>query len=116
MATPKPINHKAKSVGQSPADPQGVPLSTRSRAGRPHRENAWRKACWTAVGATWFQNPWGENRRLNDRTAALIHEAEPTHRLAAAQEDPLRRIHLPDVVGPTGAARGAFGTPAGRRR
>ena len=35
MVTPRPINHRARSVGQSPADPQGTPLSTRKRLGLP---------------------------------------------------------------------------------
>jgi hypothetical protein len=40
MSMPKPINHRAKSVGKSLHDPQGLPLSTRKLHGRPHREKA----------------------------------------------------------------------------
>lgn len=114
MVIPKPINHSAKSVGQSPADPQGVPLSTRNRSGRPHLEKTWRNACWTAVGSTWFQCPWGENRRLHDGAAAFVYEAEPTYPFAIGQENPLRSIHLPNLMGPTRTIRIAGGTSSGR--
>ncbi|MBV8607020.1 MAG: hypothetical protein JO034_06105 [Singulisphaera sp.] len=41
-ATSRPISHHARSVGRSPAEPRGAPLSTRSRSGRPQRVNACR--------------------------------------------------------------------------
>ena len=39
-ATPSPANQQTRSVGRSPRDPQGAPLSTRSPTGRPQRWNA----------------------------------------------------------------------------
>src|SRR5439155_8123711 len=116
MATPKPINHSARSVGQSPADPHGVPLSTRNRSGRPRLEKTRRNAAWTAAGSTRFQRPWGENRGLQDRAAALVHQAEPTYPLAAAQANPFRRVHLPNLMRPTSPALLAGGAAPGRRR
>src|SRR5262245_26559653 len=98
MSTPKPINHSARSVGQSPFDPQGTPLSTRKRWGLPHREKTTRNVACTVAGSTVFQKPWGENRGLQDRPAAFIHQPQPTHSLAAAQTQLVDGVHLPDFV------------------
>ena len=50
---PKPINHRANGVGRSPHDPQGLPLSTRTDAGRPQRLKQRRSSACTIPEGTW---------------------------------------------------------------
>jgi hypothetical protein len=70
---PRPISHNANSVGKSPFEPHGTPLSTRSDPGKPQREKARRNRSRTSEGGTWFHLPRGENRGLERRAAALIN-------------------------------------------
>src|SRR5262249_43711561 len=79
IATPKPINHRANSVGKSPSAPQGQPLSTRKRPGNPQRPKANRSCSYTAWAGTRAQVPRGENRGPQGRPAAFVDQAEPAH-------------------------------------
>jgi hypothetical protein len=56
-ATPSPASQQTRSVGRSPRDPHGAPLSTRSPSGRPHVRNIRRNIDWVSRGSTWVQNP-----------------------------------------------------------
>ena len=76
-STPSPKSHSASSVGRSPAEPQGVPLSTRIRAGIPQRANASRSCPWVSAAGTVFQRPRGENRGPQDRPGELVDDPQP---------------------------------------
>jgi hypothetical protein len=102
---PKPISHKAKSGGKSPAEPHGPPLSTRMVAGRPQRAKARRNSACTAVTGTCNQRPEGKNGRPQNGATALIDDPQPTHALAGAQANEFFGIDLPDCVGPTRPCR-----------
>src|SRR5512142_1410139 len=90
-ATPRPISHNARSVGRSPAEPHGAPLSTRIRSGRPQRVNAHRNRSWTSRGATSFQEPWGENVGPEYPATTLVSDPQPRYLLAGLQRHLLRR-------------------------
>src|SRR5262245_21105804 len=98
-ATPSPASHNSSAVGSPPLAPQGVPLSVRSRAGRPQRPNATRRNCWVFSGGTCCQERWGENSRLQERTAVLLDRPQPADFRAVVQWDILAGIQLPAVVG-----------------
>jgi hypothetical protein len=57
-----------------------------------------------AAGGTRNHFPWGENGRPQDGAAALVDEPQPADAPARPQRDQLLGVHLPDVVGPAGAA------------
>ncbi|MGH7752026.1 MAG: hypothetical protein ACREN5_04355, partial [Gemmatimonadales bacterium] len=56
-----------------------------------------------AAGGTCNHFPRGENGRLQDGPAALIDDPQPADPPARTEGDELLGIHLPDVVGPSGA-------------
>src|SRR5262249_10523302 len=117
VAMAKPSNHKARSVGRSPDEPHGVPLSTRKHHGRPQRRKVCRSTAWTSSTGTVFQKARGENRGLEDGAAAFIHEAQPAGLAAVAQGHLIGRIHLPHGVGPLRPRRrGADAAARGGRR
>ena len=116
MSTPRPMSHRARSVGQSPFDPHGQPLSTRKLWGFPHLEKIRRSVSCTVAGCTRTQKPWGKNHGLQDRAAAFIRQSQPAHSFAAAQTQLIHRIHLPGLVRTAGALLLAGGASAGRRR
>ena len=60
MPIPKPINHRDNSVGKSPREPQGQPLSTRKRPGNPQRTKAKRSCSCTAQAGTLSQSRGGK--------------------------------------------------------
>src|SRR5262245_13277014 len=111
ISRPRPSNHKARSGGQSPAEPHGPPLSTRRVAGKPQRAKTFRNSACTATGGTWSHLPRGENGRLQNGPATLIDDPQPTHALARLEADQFGGIDLPDVMGP-GRPLGAAGGPA----
>src|SRR6266851_1821687 len=98
IGTPSPASHNSRSVGRSPREPQGVPLSPRKAPGRPQTPKAWRNPACVRKGGTAFQSPWGENVRLQERPAALIDQAQPTDQGAVADAHPLGGVELPDLV------------------
>ena len=109
------MSHRARSVGQSPFDPQGQPLSTRKLWGLPHLEKTRRSVSCTVAGCTRPQKPWGKNHGLQDRSSAFIHQSQPTHSFAAGQTQLVHRIHLPGLVRTAGALLLAGGAAAWRR-
>ena len=52
IPTPSPSTHNASSVGHSPRDPHGVPLSTRRLPGSPQAPNARRRQSRTSATGT----------------------------------------------------------------
>ena len=99
MVIPSPISQSDNAVGKSPEEPQGVPLSTRTRPGSPQEVKAPRSWSWTCEAGTEPQAPRGENRGPEDRTAALVGQPEPAHFLMVLDSDMFFRIHLPGLVG-----------------
>ena len=51
----------ANSLGKSRGVPQGYPLSTRTRSGRPQRAKTRRNISWISVAGTCSQRRWGES-------------------------------------------------------
>src|SRR5262249_10231144 len=113
-ATARPASHNTRSVGRSPRDPQGEPLSTRSLPGRPQRVNCPRRNSCVAPGGTLFQYRWGENLGRQDGARGLIDGPHPAHLLAAGQGDLIGGVELPDLMGPSGPT-GARAVAAPRR-
>ena len=109
------MSHNARSVGQSPFDPHGQPLSTRKLWGLPHLEKTRRSVSCTVAGCTKPQKPWGENHGFQNRATAFIHQSQPTHAFAAGQTQLIHRIHLPGLVRTAGALLLAGGASAWRR-
>jgi hypothetical protein len=103
-------------VGRSPLDRHGVPLSTRIRRGSPRRAKQRRSVAWVSTAGTVFQYPRGENRGLQDRSAALVDDPEPTGLAGAGQLHLVGGVDLPGVVWPLGPVAGSAPTPAGGRR
>jgi hypothetical protein len=67
-------------------------------------------------GATWLQDPRGENHRPQDGAAGLVDRPEPTDPGAVSQGDLFGGIDLPGLVRRGGPARDGAGTPGGRSR
>jgi hypothetical protein len=113
-STPSPANQSSNPVGKSPFDLHGVPLSTRIRCGSPRRAKQRRSVVWVSPAGTVFQNPRGENRSLQDRSGALVDDAEPTG-LAISQLHLVGGVDLPGLVRPLGPAVGSATTSADGR-
>jgi hypothetical protein len=105
-------------VGRSPRDPQGAPLSTRSRRGRPHLWNERLRASWACRGSTWVQNPRGENVRPQDGPGRLVDDPKPADLGLVRDRDMLRGVDLPGLMGMRGSNGGRRrpDPTAGRRR
>jgi hypothetical protein len=113
-ATPSPASQQTRSVGRSPRDPQGAPLSTRSRSGRPQSWNDRLRLVWVARGSTWVQHPRGENVRPQDGPGGLVQDPQPTHFGLVGQWDVLRGIDLPGLMRLSGPRGCGPGPPTGR--
>src|SRR5262249_55294502 len=96
--TPNPASQQARSVGRSPCEPPGMPLSTRSRSGRAPRANNPRRTARVARGCTWPHPARGETRRPQDGPAGLVDAPQPADLRAVAQRDPLGGVDLPGLV------------------
>ena len=114
-STPSPVSQSSRSVGRSPLDLQGVPLSTRIRCGSPRRAKQRRSVAWVSRAGTVFQGPRGENDGLQDRPAALVDDPEPAGLGGAGQLHLVGGVDLPGLVRPLGPAVGPAATPAGGR-
>ena len=116
--TSSPASQQTRSVGRSPRDPQGAPLSTRSRSGRPHLWNESLRAFWASRGSTWVQHPRGENVGPQDGPGRLVHNPKPADFGLVRQRDVLRGVDLPALVRMRGSREGGRRTrvPAGRCR
>src|SRR5262249_53568050 len=99
-ATARPASHSTKSVGRSPREPQGEPLSTRRASGRPQWANCRRRNPCVAAAGTLFQYLWGENFGPQARPRGLVDGPHPTGRLTAGQGHLIGGVELPDLVGP----------------
>src|SRR6516165_1537666 len=109
--TPRPSSHRPRSVGRSPDEPHGPPLSRRNEPGSPQRPKPRRSSSRTAAGSTSAQYPGGKNPGPQRRPAALIDDPQPTTPPAALQGDALAGVHLPDLVGAHGSGRLGGGGP-----
>ena len=63
IATPRPISHSANSVGKSPREPQGQPLSTRKRPGNPQRTEGQSELLLHGLRGTFCPSPEGGKPR-----------------------------------------------------
>jgi hypothetical protein len=115
-STSSPASQQTRSVGRSPRDPQGGPLSTRSRSGRPHLWNECLRAVRASRGSTWVQNPRGENVRPQDRPGRLVDDPKPADLGLVGDRDVLGGIDLPGLVRMRGSnvGGGRAGPTAGR--
>ena len=102
-STSSPASQQTRSVGRSPRDPQGAPLSTRSRWGRPHLWNECLRAVRVSRGSTWVQHPRGENVRPQDRPGRLVNDPKPADLGLVGDRDSLRGVDLPGLMRPLGS-------------
>jgi hypothetical protein len=116
MRTPRPISHRARSVGRSPFDPHGQPLSTRSASGKPHATNQSRRDSRISSRETLLQYPEGKNAGRQNGSRVFVDDPQPAHAPTHSQRDLLGRVHLPNLVCPLRPARLGFRLPARRRR
>src|SRR5271157_2391893 len=96
---PRPISHSDRSVGKSPREPQGQPLSTRKRPGKPQRTQARRSCSRTASRETFCQAPRGENRSPQHCATAFVDQTKPTYFFTSFYSDMFFCIHLPNFMG-----------------
>ena len=93
------MTQRANSVGRSPAEPHGAPLSTRTAHGSPHRANAARSCPWVKAAGTPFHRPRGENRGEQHRAGELVGDPQPRDLAPVGQGHLLGGVDLPDLVG-----------------
>jgi hypothetical protein len=77
-------------------------LSTRIRCGLPQRAKQRRRVAWVSIAGTAFQNPRGEDRRLQDGAGAFVDDPQPTG-LAIVQLHLVGGVHLPGLVRSSGS-------------